>query len=63
MTKEEIINLIHEHLINYSIVMTGRIKCKNYNEAFACLEVCEAYLTELQYIQEQEKLKNASIKQ
>ena len=62
MTKEDIIAIMNEHLVNYSIVMTSRIKCKNYNEAFACLEVCEAYLTELQYIQEQERLENGSRK-
>lgn len=33
MTKEDIIDLLYEHLINYSIVMTGHIKGKRYNEA------------------------------
>ena len=62
MTKEDIIDLLYEHLINYSIVMTGHLKGKRYNEAFVCLQLCDAYLAELQYIQKQEELDNASIK-
>ena len=62
MNKKDIVNLLNEHLINYSIVMTGHIKGKNYDEALVMLNVCDAYLSELQYIQEQEELDNASIK-
>lgn len=62
MTKEDIIALLHEHLINYSIVMTGHIKGKRYTEASVYLQLCDAYLGELQYIQKQEELDNDSIK-
>lgn len=62
MTKEQIINLMREHLTNYSIMMRECVKGKNYEMALVNLDVCKAYLINLRYIQEQEELDNASIK-
>lgn len=62
MTKEQIIQLMHEHLTNYSIMLRESIKVKNYEMALVNLQVCKAYLLNLRYIQEQEELDNASIK-
>lgn len=62
MTKEQIIQLMHEHLTNYSIMLRESIKVKNYEMALVNLQVCKAYLLNLRYIQEQEELDNAFVK-
>ncbi len=62
MTKEQIINLMHEHLTNYSNMVRECIKEKNYEMVSVNLDVCKAYLLNLRYIHEQEDLDNASIK-
>lgn len=48
--------MFQEHLISYSICMTGSIKRKNYDEALVFIRICEAFASNLKYIQEQEKL-------
>lgn len=60
MDKEDIVSMFQEHLINYSICLTGSIKRKNYDEVFNYIRICEAFASNLKYIQEQENLNNGN---